>query len=273
MKKRLNLFIILLLVSVISFLPYKQIKVSAEERQAGRLVDAAHLLTESQSEDLTKKLDEISIRQNLDLVVITADALEEGYTPAEYADAVFDYYGYGMGDNYDGILLLLSMEERDWALSTHGFGISAFTDAGQKYMVDKMGGYLSEGDFNGAFNIFADIADEFITQAKNGIAYDNNKIPEKSQSPFLLPVSVIGGALIGFGITGSMKSKLKSVSKQRMASKYLTDTAMLPYANKDLYLYSLVTKTEKPKEKEKSGGSTSHKSSSGKTHGGSSGKF
>lgn len=270
MKKGLNLFLILLLlVSIMPLSAYGE-AVTTDVRQLPRLVDSAGLLTEEQAEMLTEKLDEVSERQNLDVIIFTVDSLE-GYTSTEYADDTFDYNGFGMGDNYDGILLLISMEERDWAISTHGYGITVFTDAGQKYMVDSFIGYLSDGDFYEGFNKFADLADKFIAQAKAGAPYDTNNLPKKPMSPIWILISILGGVLIGAIITGVMKSSLKSVSKQRVAGKYLVSTAMAPFSNQDLYLYSVVTKKAKPKESE--GGSSTHISSSGSTHGGSSGKF
>jgi len=270
MKKGLDLFlIILLLVCIMPVSAYGE-AVAADARQLPRLVDSAGLLTEEQAEMLTEKLDEVSERQNFDVVIFTVDSLE-GYTSTEYADDAFDYNGFGMGANYDGILLLISMEERDWAISTHGFGITAFTDAGQKYMVDSFIGYLSDGDYYEGFIKFVDLADNFITQAKTGAPYDTNNLPEKPMSPVWIIISILGGVLIGAIITGVMKSSLKSVSKQRAAGHYLVSTVMSPFSNKDLYLYSVVTKTAKPKESE--GGSSTHISSSGRTHGGSSGKF
>lgn len=260
----------LLLLSFIPLAVYGE-TVAENERQLPRLVDAAGLLTEEQVEKLTEKLDEISKRQNLDVIITTVDSLEEGCTATEYADDFFDYNGYGMGNRYDGILFLLSMEERDWAISTHGYGITVFTDAGQEYMVDSIIDDLSDGNYYTAFSQFADLADDFITQAKTGEPYDSRNLPKKPMSPIWIFISILGGALIAFLITGGMKSSLKSVSKQRVANKYLVSTTMSSFSNQDLYLYSVVTKTEKPKESKQ--GSSTHQSSSGRTHGGSSGKF
>ena len=73
-----------------------------------------------------------------------------------YADDFYDYNGYGYGDSRDGILLLISMEERDWRISTCGYGITVFTDAGQEYISDKFLPYLSDGDYSEAFTKYAD---------------------------------------------------------------------------------------------------------------------
>ncbi len=271
MKK--GFYLLLTILLLVSFMPLSVYGATAAayERQLPRLVDDAGLLTEEQVETLTRKLDEISERQNFDVIIYTVDSLGV-YTPTEYADDAFDYNGFGMGSTYDGILLLISMEERDWAISTHGYGITAFTDAGQRYMVDNFIGYLSNGDFYGGFVKFAELADEFITQAKTGAPYDVHNLPKKPLSPVWILISILGGALIALIVTGIMRSSLKSVSMQRAAGNYIVSTVMSPFGNQDLYLYSVVTRRAKPKDSGGSGSST-HRSSSGRTHGGSSGKF
>ena len=277
LKKRLSILTIaLLFVSLIPILAYGQSVKASNERALPRLADYAGLLSESQAEDLLSKLDQVSERQNFDIAIITVDYIEQGYTPTEYADDIFDHYGFGMGDDYDGILFLISMEERDWVISTHGFGIPAFTDAGQEYMVDNFIGYLSDGDYYKGFDKFIDLSDDFINQAKTGEPYDVDNLPKKPISPIWIPVSLAIGALVGLVGTGFMKGKLKSVSKEKVASNYLVNKTMSPFANEDLYLYSVVTKTARPKDTKSSsggGGSSTRTSSSGRSHGGSSGKF
>ena len=58
----------------------------------------------------------------------------EGKTATEYADDAFDYDGYGLGEDKAGILFLVDMGDRNWATSTHGYAITAFTDAGLSYI-------------------------------------------------------------------------------------------------------------------------------------------
>ena len=82
-----------------------------------RLGDDADLLTDHEEAVLLSELDEISERQRMDIVVVTTDSLE-GKSAMEYADDFYDYNGYGFGNSRDGVLLLISMEDRDWWLST-----------------------------------------------------------------------------------------------------------------------------------------------------------
>ena len=236
-----------------------------------RLVDDAYLLSDYEYETLLAKLDDISEREQVDIVIVTIDSLE-GYTSTEYADDFFDYNGYGMGVGYDGILLLISMEDRDWAISTHGFGITAFSDAGQRYLVDQFIGDLSNGNYSIAFNKFADISENFIIQAKNNKPYDTSNLPKKPLSPYLPIYTTIIGAFIAFIITGIMRLQLKSVYSESTASNYLKDNSLKISESKDLFLYANLSKTKIEKSQSSSGSST-HSSSSGRSHGGSSGKF
>lgn len=243
-----------------------------EERQLPRLVDNAGLLTDEEFDNLLSKLDEVSERQGFDIGIVTIDTLG-GQSPTEFADDFYDYNGYGMGEGYDGILLLLSMEDRDWAISTHGLGIIAFTDGGQSYMMDFVLDHLSDGDYYNGFNIFIDFSDDYITRAREEKPYDNNNLPKEPLSPIWIPISIGGGALIALIITSIMRGQLKSVRMERAASGYVRENSMNLRGRREIYLYSTVTKTPRPKESSSSGGSSTHRSSSGRSHGGSSGKF
>ena len=88
-------------------------------------VDDANLLEDTEEAELEQILEEISMRQNCDVVIVTVDSLD-GKSAMEYADDYFDYNGYGYGAEKDGILFLIAMEDRDWWISTHGsYGISS----------------------------------------------------------------------------------------------------------------------------------------------------
>lgn len=274
MRKNLNRFLALI-IGLLLMVPALAFGNGGEsERLLPRFVDDAGLLTVEEADGLEAKLDEISERQRMDVVIITINSLE-GLGVVEYADYIYENYGYGFGEGHDGILLLLAMEEREWAISTEGAGIPTFTDKGQEYMTDSFIPYLSKGDFAKGFNVFADLSDDFINQAKAGQPYDINNMPEKKLSPMWILYSLLGGSGIGFLGTMSMKSNLKSVAQQRVAANYLVSDSLGISKSRDQYLYNVVTRQAIPKEKSSGGGggSTTHTSSSGRTHGGSSGKF
>ena len=239
-----------------------------------RVVDRADLLNIPEEEALLQKLDEISQRQQLDVVVVTVDSLE-GKSALAYADDFFDYNGYGIGEDRDGILLLISMEDRDWAISTSGYGIDAFTDAGQERLTEYFVPKLSDGEYADAFMTFAEQCDVYITQARSGDPYDVGNLPKGSFAiGKCLFISLLIGAIAAACVVWYMERQLKSVRAQDGAAAYTLSSRPNLTVNQEIYLYSTMSKRPKPKpSSSSSGGSTIHRGSSGRSHGGSSGKF
>lgn len=238
-----------------------------------RVVDFADLLSVGEEAKLNSMLDEISERQNFDVAVVTVYSLN-GKTPTEFADDYYDYNGYGMGANSDGIMLVVSMEYRDWAITTCGYGITAFTDAGQEYMADIFTDYLSDGKYAKAFECFAEMSDDFVTKAKEGRTYGVGNLPHKPLSPMMLLLSLGIGVLIAFVATGVMKSSLKTARPQPAANNYVRAGSLNITEERDIFLYNRIDKRPRPKGGSSSGGgSSTHRSSSGRSHGGSRGKF
>lgn len=254
---------IIVLITVLSLLA---ICVSPVFAASPLLADEAQLLSSGEKAALDSKLNEISARQGLDIVVVTVDSIG-GKSPMEYADDYYDYNGY----RPDGILLLISMEERDWWISTAGYGITAFTDAGLDYISDRFVPYLSDGEYAQAFDTFARLCDEFITQAKTGKPFDSNSLPrEPFHFGLNILIALIVGLVIAFITTASMKKELKSASKQAGAHAYVRPGSLQLTNSQDFHLYTHLDRRE---HAESSSGSTTHTSSSGTVHGGRGGKF
>lgn len=259
-----------------------EVQLEAPLQTSSRVVDRADLLNIVEEALLLRNLDEISQRQQLDVVVVTVDSLD-GKTAMDYADDFFDYNGYGFGANHDGILLLVSMEDRDWWISTCGYGITAFTDAGLDYIADRVVPKLSDGKYAKAFEIFGEQCDAFITQARTGESYDVGHLPK---DPFRFGKCLLISLAIGLFTAGcvvwGLKGQLKTVHAQTGASNYSKTSVPHLTTNKETYLYSTMSSRPKPKPSESSsgrsgssfgGGSSIHRSSSGRSHGGRGGKF
>ena len=233
-----------------------------------RVVDDAQILSDSEEAALEDRLENIKDTQGIDAVVVTKASLY-GEDLQEFADDFYDYGGYGT----DGMLLMVVLDEREWYISTAGYGIDAVTDAGLSYMAKQFAGDLGDGSYYEAFTIYADLCEDFVRQARSGEPYDTGNLP-KGAFPFvrnLLTALVIGfvSALIA---TGVMKGKLKTVHAQMKADDYVKQGSLKVTHSKDLFLYTHVSKQPKPKET-RSGGSHTHVSSSGTAHGGGGGKF
>lgn len=276
------LLMLLVLCSLVIPFPSKATQIP-DERLGPRLADQEELLTTEEQEELLARLDEISERQQCDVVIVTVASIE-GKTATEYADDYFDYQGYGYGEKSDGILLLVGMKERVWAISTHGsLGISAFTDAGLDYIKEDVQFQLKLDNYAKAFRTFASLCDQFLTAAHKGKPYDVGNLPIKHASPsiliFLFPI----GILIMAWKSRSKKRSLKSVVKKTGAISYKVPNSLHLWVDEDRITGSHVTKRKRNEESRdrggssgsggSSGGSTTHTSSSGRTHGGTSGTF
>ena len=277
--KKASAAIFTCLLCAICMLSAPAAPIFAGERRLDRLVDDADLLTSQEETALLAKLDEISERQKCDVAIISVDALE-GKTAEGYAEDFFDYNGYGYGEDDDGILFLISMENRDWAISTYGFGIRSFTDAGQEYIMRFVKPSLSSGSYNEAFTDFASYCNDFLTQARTGNPYDTGNLPPRKMTRPLtnILISLGIGAIIALFVVQIMKKSMKGVGAQTTADKYVNPEGLNLTAKTDTFLFEKVTRTAKPTSSSGSGsgskgGSSTRSSSSGRSHGGSSGKF
>ncbi len=269
MKKKITALLFALVLCLCTAVPAFAADAFADEYY--RVNDLADLLTDSDEAALLNKLDEISLRQKMDVTVATVNDLDGYASAAEYADVVYEYCKYGYGSQKDGLLLLISTEDRDWAISTCGYGITAFTEAGIEYINKQIKSDLSDDNYAAAFDTYANLCDEFITQVRSGSPFDKDNLPREPLSMIWIPISIVIGVVLALIIVGSMKGQLKTVRTQAAANSYLKKDSLAITESSDLFLYHTVTRSKK--EKDKDSDSSMHTSSSGTPHGGGSGKF
>ncbi len=245
-----------------------------------RLIDEDQLLTEEEREILRGRIDEASDRNGIDIVILTTESLD-GESSEAYADDYYDENGY----SEDGILLLVAMEEREYAISTKGTPMYVFTQNALRNIEDDFLPYLSDGYYYEAFDSFISDVDSYYAQHKNddfsqyenqgNEGYVDGDREESKPSIFrFFPISAILGIVFSFFSTGQKKAALTSVDKQTYASNYVINENMTK--RNDVFLYHTVTRNRKPKDRNRDhdgGFSGGHVSSSGSTHGGSHGHF
>lgn len=160
-------------------------------------------------------------------------------------------------------------------ISTCGYGITAFTDAGIQYLGQQMTPFMADGDYAGAFRTFVQWSDTYIDAARAGHPYDVNNLPREPLSLMYLFLALGIGLVLAWVVVSVMKSQLRSVAFQENAASYVREGSMNLTNSRELFLYRDVHRTERPKESRSSdsGGSSTHTSSSGTTHGGGGGSF
>ena len=242
-----------------------------------RMNDSANVLTEDEDNELEDALEELSLRQSFDVVIATIESLESvDYDSMEaYADDLYDFCQFGYGADRDGVLLLVSVGDRKWHISTCGYGITAFTDAGIQYLGEQMTPDMADGDYAAAFRTFVQWSDAYIDAARSGRPYDVKNLPRDPLSLMYLFLALGIGLVLAWVVVSVMKSRLRSVAFQENAASYVREGSMNLTNSRELFLYRDVHRTERVEEKDsdRSGGSSTHTSSSGTTHGGGGGSF
>ncbi|MBQ9063961.1 MAG: TPM domain-containing protein [Blautia sp.] len=260
---RLSLCIALLLCSLLlygAFCPSAEAAVFHPEL----LDDSAGLLDDEQFETLNCRLFDISQKYQFNVAVITTNSLGS-YDAQGYANQIFVSRQYGYEATNDGILLLVSLDQRDWCITRDGYGYTAFTDAGLEYISDKVLKKLSSGDYYGAFTSYADLCEDFLEKAGEGQAYDDGNLPRSMPSLARWGIIVGLGGLLGVGVTLLLKMQLKSVRTNPAAGQYIRKGSFHMVRHEDVFLYSRVSRMRKPKNNTRSG------SSGGGNHSGPSG--
>ena len=253
------------------------LQVIPSTRTASLLVDDADLLADWEEESLLQKLEEISEKEQMDVAVVTVNSLD-GKSPEAYADDYYDYNGYGQGENRDGVLLLISMADRDWQITTTGFGITAVNDAAIELIEDRMLSDLSDGDYYDAFSSYASTVGDVAEMARNGEPYTGGSMSSLSTGQRVGGAAVAGiiiGCIAGMIGTSVQKKNLKRVRRQHGANAYIYGDASNLSVSDDRFIRRNVVRTRIQKDDNRGGGggSMTHFGGSGTMHGGGGGKF
>ncbi|MCR5149654.1 MAG: TPM domain-containing protein [Clostridiales bacterium] len=245
---------------------YRSLRQIPSKTLSPLLVDNGNLLTSSEQAHVLSVLSEKSEELNVSIAVLTQYSLGQ-YSPEVYADDFYDYNGYGKGENRDGILLLVSMEYRDYHITTCGSCVDLFGEAEFEELDDAFLSYLGDGDYCEAFEAFASEVETIIL---NGGAVKAHK---NALKVFLICLVVCSAVSTVIVILIS-KSSSKPVRYASNAADYHVPGGLNLTNTRDIFLYKNVTKHYNPPSDSSSGGSGhSHTSSSGSSHGGHGGKF
>lgn len=231
--------------------------VRASDPGAPLVVDNADLLSSSEDAALTAKAYQLKTAYHMDVVILTALSTD-GQSPRHYAESYYDRNGYAN----DGILLLVSIEERDWYICTTGKAQDIFPNR----VIDRLGdtflSYLSGGDYGEGFHAFLDALPDYFARQDSTTAKHS-----------IQPLHIVICLLIGLSIGGIallfMRSRMKTDRPQHSASEYLDRGSFRLNIAHDRYLYSHVTKTPKPDNNT----SGPHGGGHGGGHSGGGGKF
>lgn len=247
MKRRLSCLILALLLLI-------SLSVSAMAA-AFHIDDSAMLLNKSEIRRLEDQAEEITEEYSIDIVIVTVDTLGDKYA-SYYAERYYDENSFDM----DGILLLIAMEEREWYILTNGKCDEVFSSRNLDRLEEAMLDDLSDGDYYRAFSAYLE---EVSKCMRNAGRVD-------TESNIQWGISLIVGAVVAAVVVLIMLSQMKTAKPQSHAIGYIRDDTYRITEQRDMFLYSRITKTPKPQNN----GSSGHRSGGGGgSRGGRGGRF
>lgn len=217
--------------------------------------DISNLLTYEEWEKLENRAADISNRQHCGVYFALVDDYTDYGGGDVYRVTYQLYHGsqLGMGDDRDGIIVLLSMEDRDYAMFVYGeYAEYAFDAFGQEQLEERFLEDFGDNDWYGAISHYLDACDEFLTKAGEGK-------PVRSSPWPMIAVSVGISCLIAGSICFFLLRGMKSVQQKKEADVYLTADGLQLTDQYDRYTHTTETRTKI----EKSSSSTSEESGGG----------
>ena len=272
-KKSLSALLALLLLlctaSVALAVPKQAPPPKAQTQEQGigadRVIDEAEILTDSEEKELDAKIATIEQSHKVRILIGTMKSTD-GTPLGKIANNVVDQIPADNGT----IVLLLSMKERDWYISTDNKMRARITDGkGVEYLSGEFLPDLKEGKYAAAFTTFAATTDEMLTYyEKEGEPYD----PANAFNLMALGIALACALILGGTIYYVLYEYESNVTFAAEADAYLNHDSFRLTQDEDNFLYTTVTRRTKEK-KESSSGSNVSTSSSDSSHGGGGGKF
>lgn len=190
-----------------------------QQQTLGYVTDMAGILTASEAQTLADAAETVAQQYGCGVYIVVVQDYK-AYTNGSVETCTEDLYHHfdlGLGDGRDGIILLLSMAERDYDLWGYGpFGKYAFTDYGMDRMEEQFLPYFRQNNWAGGFSAYIRAAANLLDAAARGE-------PVEYEMPVSLKAAIIGGpaALIGFIVCGGLKGQMKTAKEKQTADDYV----------------------------------------------------
>ena len=177
-----------------------------------------------------------------------------------FATTVFNEYTLGYGDSADGVLLALSMADRDYSLIAHGdFGNRAFTDYGKDVLAETFLDDFARNDWFAGFSDYVLNAEQMMQYASQGTpvdvpqtddygyddyGYDNYGREEQQRGITGAGAAIIAfiSGIVSFISTSVMKKKMTTAVAKTDANTYIPAGGASLVGQRDDFTHTTVTR-------------------------------
>lgn len=229
---------------------------SAAEDSLPYVCDTVPLLTGEEWEALEEQAAGLSAAYQCAVYFITVEDYTDYGDGGIYdvAKAIYQANGLGWGGEKSGILLLLSMAERDYTLIAFGYGNTAFTDYGKDCLSERFLDNFGDNDWAGGCRDYLDGCGELLRLARSGVPLD---IGSRIRGWHLALISLALGFLLALAIcTVWRRICRRKTALAAEAGSYLAANGLTITHRNDRYLRTTQTRTKIERSSGSSGGTS-----------------
>ncbi|MBP3371909.1 MAG: TPM domain-containing protein [Clostridia bacterium] len=249
-----------------------------------RVFDYAGLFLPDEVAQLEMQIADASSATGYDFVVLTSDDVG-GKSSIAYADDFYDEGGFGTGEDYSGLLYFIDMDNRVPTISTCGEMIDIITDARLETLLDIAYDHLVEGEYAESAKA---VIEKAVSYAKSGAPEGQYRVDEETGEALTRPkkkltigeifIALAAGTGLFFLLRVCLKASYSIDGNRIHYDPYQNGTCDIK-RREDRYLRSHVIHRRRDPPPSSGGSShssgrtsTVHRSSSGRSHGGGSGR-
>lgn len=225
-----------------------------DEAKLYYVTDEAAILSGSQRMELENRAGDISREYQCSIYIVALEDYTD-YTSGSVTDcakAIYKNYSLGWGSDKNGVLLLLSMYDRDYSIIAYGdFANAAFTDYGKDALSDEFLDDFRYDDWYAGFSDYLEYSAKLMDKAENGKPLDAGK---SGTSPVVkLLMIVILPCVAAFAVCSAFISRMKTARKKNEAGDYMVPEGVELRIREDIFTH----RTEHREHIENKSGGTS----------------
>ena len=224
------------------------------------IYDEVGLLSKEELLELDAKASAVSEKYGCGVYIIVVHDYQNYSAGDVFVTATELYHGLnlGKGENREGMLLLLSMDDRDYATFFYGENVEyAFDEYAQIEMEEYFLDDLSENDWYDGFDDYISVCDEYLGLAAAGT-------PVRESHAYMFVIVIAGSLVIALVAVFILKASMKSVYRGGIACAYVTEDGLKLTQRSDMFLYNTQTRRRIESSSGSGGGNRSGGGGSGR---------
>ena len=176
------------------------------------------LSSENENMLLEKMAESVSKKYGVGIYIVTVEDYRDFHSEGVYKATYTIYHECTMGEgpNHDGIMLLLSMDDRDWAMFCYGSRCEyAFNSYGQQKLEKVFLDNFGENDWYGGFEDYVKECSVYLEKASVG---------KPVRASLFYPLLIVIGLslLAAAAVVAVIWQKMDTVSKKATANDYVS---------------------------------------------------